>query len=419
MKRVLLIAFHFPPLAGSSGIQRALHLALQLPTHGWSASVLTAHSRAYERIDERAHAQPSAGLEVRRAFALDAGRHLTIAGKYPGWLARPDRFTSWILGAIPVGLSMIRRHRPDILFSTYPVPSAHVIAYWLSRLSGIPWIADFRDPMAHEGYPEDAATWESYVKVERLAIRQAAALVFTCPGAARLYATRYPARAAHIHVVENGYDEQSFEAAQALGPSTPLNEGAFTILHSGIVYPKWRNPANLFAALRRLRPTSATFARLKLRFRAPVHDEWLSDLAAHHDVAEHVEILPPIPYVDALAEMLRSDALLVLQGDSCSDQIPAKVYEYLRAGLPILGLASGDTANLLRRAGCPALASLESAPAVAQALDTLLASPRTPPSHAEQVAAGATRQARTGELARLLAHYSCNTPNRYGSALDH
>ena len=404
MKNLLLIAYHFPPLAGSSGVQRSLQLVRQLPQHGWQPAVLTAHPRTYTQVSDDLGRDLPAPLEVVRAFALDASRHLSILGRYPGFLARPDRYLSWLLGAVPAGLAMIRRLHPAAIWSTYPIPTAHLIGYWLSRLSGLPWIADFRDPMAHEGYPEDPATWQSYLRTEQKVFARAQRLVFTTPGAAKLYRQRYPERAADVHVIENGYDEASFARAESTASVQPLNPGAFTLLHSGIVYPSWRNPSALFQAMQQLRAAGAPgIDRLRVRFRAPVHDAWLAELARTHGVSEQVEILPALPYREALAEMLAADALLALQSQDCNDQIPAKVYEYLRAARPILGLTdpAGDTGSLLRRAGMGPVVALESSSDATQALAALLLAPAAQTANPTLVR-GASREARTQELAALL-----------------
>src|SRR5207344_2703688 len=100
MKKVLLIAYHFPPLAGSSGIQRTLRFAQQLPDFGWQPIVLTAHPRAYERVSADLAAEVPPGLTVHRAFALDAARHLALRGRYFGSMARPDRWASWKYDAV-------------------------------------------------------------------------------------------------------------------------------------------------------------------------------------------------------------------------------------------------------------------------------------------------------------------------------
>src|SRR3954466_5766007 len=91
VKRLLMVAFHFPPMAGSSGIQRTLRFARHLPSLGWEPLILTASPRAYERTsdDQIGEAQ---GMIVERALAIDSARHLSIMGRYPSLAARPDRW---------------------------------------------------------------------------------------------------------------------------------------------------------------------------------------------------------------------------------------------------------------------------------------------------------------------------------------
>ncbi|WP_343605356.1 glycosyltransferase [Roseateles sp.] len=417
MRRVLMVSFQFPPMAGSSGVQRALRFAQQLPALGWSPSVLTAHPRAHAHTGDDLLEEIPPELPMRRAFALDAARHLSIGGRYPGFLARPDRWHSWLLGAVPAGLRLIRQTRPDAIWSTYPIPTAHLVGYWLSRLSGLPWVADFRDPMAHDGYPADPVLWRSFAAVERKVFARAARCTFTTPGAARLYAQRFPAAADRLRVIENGYSEAAFQQAERAvrmeganaSPSTAAAPaaGPRVLLHSGVVYPDWRSPARLFEALAAAKVAGRVdAARLRLRLRATAHDDFVLALARRLDVADLVEVAPPLPYADALAEMLRADALLLLQSNDCNDQIPAKAYEYLRARRPVLTLAdpAGDTAQLMRRAGLPRIAALEDGPGVAAVLDRFLDDlfhGRAALPAASAIAA-ASRESRTGELARVL-----------------
>ncbi|WP_431262868.1 glycosyltransferase [Roseateles chitinivorans] len=427
MRRVLMVSFQFPPMAGTSGVQRALRFAQQLPASGWTPSVLTAHPRVHAQTGTDLVEEIPADLVVRRAFALDAARHLSIAGRYPGFLARPDRWHSWLLGAVPAGLKLIRETRPDAIWSTYPIPTAHLVGYWLSRLSGLPWVADFRDPMAHDGYPADPVLWRSFAAVERQVFARAARFTFTTPGAARLYAKRFPAAADRIRVIENGYSEDAFrqaeqtlavagcagraraaaDASDAGDTTVARSTGPRVLLHSGVIYPDWRSPVRLFEALAAAKAEGRIDAsRLRLRLRATAHDDFVRALASRLGVADLVEIAPPVPYAEALAEMLRADGLLLLQSNDCNDQIPAKAYEYLRARRPVLTLAdpAGDTAQLMRRAGLPHNAALEDGPGVAAVLDRFLddlfhgrAALPAPPA-----IAAASRESRTGELARVL-----------------
>lgn len=377
MKRVLMIAYHFPPLAGSSGIQRALRFVQHLPSMGWQPLVLSADPRAYERSSDDLLAEVPAGTVVRRAFALDTARHLQLGGRYLGWMARPDRWISWKFDAIRQGLKLIGEFKPEVIWSTYPIATAHVIASVLHRKTGIDWIADFRDPMAQDDYPADPGTRRSYLDIEADAAARARYCVFTTPGAAGMYRRRYPAAASRMVVLENGYDEESFAflppPAHRAGDMA-AGKRALIMLHSGIVYPSERDPTPLFIALGRLkREGRLNPDDLRIRFRASMHDALLHELAQAHGARDFVELCPALPYREALAEMMTVDVLLIMQASNCNAQIPAKIYEYLRAGKPILGLTDplGDTAGVMRDAGLNDVVRLDSADEIALALPAL------------------------------------------------
>ena len=409
MKRLLMVAFHFPPLAGSSGIQRTLCFARHLPRFDWEPLILTAHTRAFERVSDDQLGDLPSEVIVERAFALDSARHLAILGRYPAFAARPDRWITWWLGAVLQGLAMIRKYRPDALWSTYPIATAHKIGHTLQRLSGVPWIADFRDPMAQDGYPADPKTWQSFKEIEERALRSASFSVFVTPGAARMYQERYPdVPGSRLAVIENGYDEENFaELDRSAVVRGPLLPGTFTLLHSGVVYPSERDPTQLLQALRHMFDEGGLKpGELRVRLRAPVHETLLAKLIDYYRLADIVELAPPIPYRQALQEMMRADGLLVLQATNCNDQIPAKVYEYFRCRRPIIALTdpAGDTASLLRKAGIHNIARLDSAEEIAFELRRFLDQVRRGEAAMPEDAfvMGASRLIRTRELAGLL-----------------
>lgn len=410
VKRVLMVAFHFPPLHGSSGIQRTLKFVQYLPAAGWQPLVLSAHQRAYAATNPEQLAQIPSGVPVRRAFALDTARHLSLRGRYPRWLALPDRWAAWCLGAVPGGLALIRRHRPFVLWSTYPIASALLATLLLHKLSGLPWVIDLRDPMMDEYIPADPPTRRVIAWLEQLCLRHCSAIVCTTPGTIRTYRARYPTLPAQrFHLIENAYDEENFcAAAQAAVPAAaPRPAGPLRLLHSGTVYPIEREPDSLFAALAALQATGQVCgARLQIVLRASGHEAHLAQLIARHGIAELVQLAPPLPYEAALAEMLAADGLLVLQASMCNAQVPAKLYEYLRAGRPILALtdAGGDTAAVLRAAGISTMAPLDQPAAIMAALLDFMQrcaagqAPRPDPA----IVAGHSRQARSRQLAALL-----------------
>lgn len=409
MKKVLMIAYHFPPLAGSSGIQRTLRFVQHLPALGWQPIVLSASPRAYGSTSDDLMPDVPTGTVVRRAFALDTARHMQIGGRYLAWMARPDRWTSWQFDAVRQGLKLIEEFKPDVIWSTYPIATAHVIAAKLHRKTGIPWVADFRDPMAQDDYPSDLVTRKSYRAIEADAAAQARYCVFTTPSAARIYQQRYPAAASRMVVLENGYDEESFASAPPQSASNAVEPGKcpLILLHSGIVYASERDPTQLFEALGRLEKAGTLSpADLRIRFRASVHDELLRKLAQIHGAQDFIELCPAIPYREALAEMMSVDALLVMQASNCNAQIPAKIYEYLRAGKPILALTDpvGDTAGVLREAGLPDIVRLDSVDDMVFAIPALVCDLRAGKvvlPHAEAVQK-ASRRGRCEALVSLL-----------------
>ncbi|MFO1300366.1 MAG: glycosyltransferase [Burkholderiaceae bacterium] len=406
MRLVLLIAYHFPPLSGSSGLQRTLRFAQYLPEFGWKPIVLTVLPSAYEQVDERSLVQIPPGCEVVRTRCFDAGRHLSVRGRYAAFTALPDRWASWQLWGVRAGERLCRERGIRALWSTYPIATAHKIGAALAERTALPWIADFRDPMAQDGYPSDPRRWREFKRIEESAASTAVRLVFVSPSALAMYRERYPETPAERFVlIENGFDEPSFEGLPDAG--TPHRVGPPVLLHSGIVYPSERDPGALFEALGRLvasgriRPGDVV-----VRFRASVHEDLLRRLASERRVEAFVEILPTIPYRDALREMKEADALLVMQGANCNEQIPAKLYEYLRAGRPILGLADprGDTGRTLGNLGYPFVTSLESADAIADALPAFLQALRTGtlPVAGREVVDRYSRRALTGRFAGLL-----------------
>jgi hypothetical protein len=376
VKRVLMIAFHYPPLRGSSGIQRTLKFAKYLPEFGWDPIVLTAHQRAYPSIGNDQISEISKQISYR-AFALDTSRHLSFKGRYPGFLSLPDRWASWWLGAVPLGLFLIKKYKPDIIWSTYPIATAHLIGHSLSTLTGIPWISDFRDPMVDEVYPFDPLTRRTHLWIERKTINRSSKVVLTTPGAIKDFEKRFPQiPASQFCLIENGFDEESFSTAEAMITERRSQNKQLVLVHSGIIYPSERDPIPLFGALAELSQQNLiSSASLKIILRATAYDGYLSELIDQYGIGEIVFLAPPVSYQEALSEMLTADGLLILQASNCNNQIPAKLYECIRARRPILALTdpAGDTATVLKDLGVDTIAPLDSKASIMQKLLDFLA----------------------------------------------
>jgi glycosyltransferase involved in cell wall biosynthesis len=408
-RRVLIVVYHYPPVAGSSGVQRTLKFTRYLRDHGWEPTVLTVAPWAFERVTDGQMAEIPPGLRVERAFALDSARHLSIKGRFPTRLAMPDRWCSWWLDGVRRGMQIIREEQPAMLMSTFPIATAHQIARTLQQRSGLPWVADFRDNMTDPEYPPDPKIWRFNRQLEEQAVAQCARAVFTTRGALQMYAERYPDLPAdRWAIVENGYDEENFrDAERDRMPAARLPGAPLRLVHSGILYPAERDPRAFFAAIARLKASGVLLAdRVRIVLRATASDDVYSPQLAQAGIDDIVELAPPVGYRQALQEMLDADGLLLFQASMANHQIPAKLYEYMRAGRPILALTDpdGDTAAAMRAAGTGVICRLADADDITMQLQAYVDGLRNGSVQGTQRAQAErhSRRARTAELAALF-----------------
>jgi glycosyltransferase involved in cell wall biosynthesis len=414
MRKILIVAFHFPPQAGSSGMLRALKFCRNLPENGWEPVVLTASPRAYEKLDWTQVGEIPSGMRVFRAFALDTQRHLAIRGRYLRWTALPDRWVSWCLGAVPSGLFAIYRQRAQVILTTFPVATSLLIGLILHRLTGRPWLVDLRDSMTEEDYPRDPLTWRLYRWIERQMVRHGSRLIFTAPSTIRMYLERYPElRPEKCLLIPNGYDESDFRSLVPWELRDNHSGSPLYLLHMGVLYPEERDPDPFFQALRRLKTEGrVSAAQLRVGLRASGSEGYHADKIHQLGIEDLVELLPALPYHQALQEGAHADGLLLFQGASCDHQIPAKAYEYLRLRRPILALTTetGDTAALLKETRGATIVNMHDAGAIYRALpgflDSLQRGEHQLPDADKVVQYSRSNQAQA--LARCLSQLICS-----------
>jgi len=347
-KSVLYIAFHYPPILGSSGVLRSLAFTRHLADNNWHTVVVTASLVSYQSWSPQQLTMLPRNVEVIRAFARNCSKSFSIKGKYFSFMAQPDNWQSWIVGGAISGLRAIRKRKPSVIVSTYPIASAHIIAYLLHRVSGIPWVADFRDPMAQQDYPANSTTRKIFNWIERKAVAHCHRIIVTTKGTQQLYRERFAlANPKLFALIPNGYDALAFEGV------TPMAQSGdkVVLLHSGVIYPSERDPTSFFKALAQLKHSGVICSTtLEVRLRATGHDQLYLPMLKELNIDDIVHLQPIVPYQQALQEMLSVDGLLLMQAANCNLQVPAKLYEYIRANKPILGLmpATGDTGILLK-----------------------------------------------------------------------
>ncbi len=377
VRKILYVAFHFPPQSGSSGLLRTLKFCRYLPERGWLPVVLTLNNRAYERLDHTQMKEIPPEVPVIRAFGLDTQRHLSIRGRYFRWMALPDRWVSWCLGAVPAGLRLIRKHSIDIILTTFPIVTAVLIGLILHRLTGKPWVVDFRDPITEDEYPADPFVRKIHRWIERQALERGSLFLFTSPSTLQMYCDRYlwlPREKCRL--IPNGYDEEDFQSLDYCAPAAVIDgDRTIHLLHAGLLYPEYRDPSPLLRAMAQLKNEGRLSASdLRVALRAPGYETYYSEVIQQLGVQDLVQLLPAVSYREALQEGAAADGLLLFQGAPCNHQIPAKAYEYMRLCKPILALTppGSDTAVLLRGVGGTTTVDLADENGIYQALPRFL-----------------------------------------------
>ena len=198
--------------------------------------------------------------------------------------------------------------------STYPIASAHVIAYLLHKVTGIPWVADFRDPMAQDDYPTEERKKKIYEWIENKAVKHCENIILTAPGAVEFYQNKFPQVDKNFwQLVPNGFDEHIFSGIEASSVEINAEKNKkITLLHSGVIYPSERDPSDLFQAISELKQEQKIDRdNFKLILRATGHDDQYKIKLTALNIADVVNLEPPIPYKEALQEMLSVDGLLL------------------------------------------------------------------------------------------------------------
>jgi glycosyltransferase involved in cell wall biosynthesis len=395
---VLFVAFFFPPLGGG-GVQRSLKFVRYLPAHGWQPRVLAAEADYWMR-DEALLAEVPPGTPVRRvafggrrliAMGGRGGTRSQAATRFLRSLSRlvlvPDAYVGWSRRAARVAQEEIAGHPCALLFTTSSPDSAHLVGRTVKRATGIPWVADFRDPWTGRlSYaPPTPLHHRLHLALERSCLREADAVVVTTPETRDDFLARHgdldPAK---FCVIPNGFDEDDFTAASAVraaGAGGWIPSNGFPVLHAGQRLFVERglgrgsaaaggNTAEGVASRAQGDAPQATTYLL-----GPCYDSHREEVRAA-GLADIVHFLPGRTHRDAVAAMLSARVLLLLEQDSDRGRLvlPGKAFEYLRAGSPILAVVprGGAAARLVRETGAGIAVDPSSPTEIAEALARLL-----------------------------------------------
>jgi glycosyltransferase involved in cell wall biosynthesis len=363
MKRVLLIAYAYPPCS-EIGAVRPAGLAKYLPRFGWEPTVLTVRlpgvrptwAPIVETGDEDVLQTWKArfGLEGRRSlheqFGLPVAQkrdsrlmHTRILSALRYLVTFPDSTKGWIPFAMEALEEIRKTTSLDAILTTSPPISAHLIGRKAKQMFGCPWIADLRDLWSQNLAQGNDLARLLERPVERRTLRDADALVSVSePWADRLREC-YPDKP--VFSITNGFDADEFRFEAE--PLTP----AFTISYTGRLYQGKRDPTPLFEAIQELiRDGEMGRESIRVRFYGSI-EPWLPVLVRSFGLEDVVEIAGTVSRDEALRRQRESQVLLTLCWSDLREtgQHTGKVFEYLGAKRPILavGGSRGVVSDLL------------------------------------------------------------------------
>ena len=362
MKRVLVIAYYWPP-SGGSGVQRWVKFVKYLPAEGWEPVVFAPLNADYPSLDPSFQAEVPADVEVLRGRIWEpyaAYRKLTGAKntqvteissgkktwkqKLSLWIRAnlfvPDPRVGWVKPSVKMLKKYLKKHPVDAIVTTGPPHSVHLIGQKLHKATGIPWMPDFRDPWSRMYYlrylPMTDATWRKLRKQEQSVLDQCNTVLSCTP----LVQEEFQAQThTPVACVTNGFDEEDFT-----GPA-PEADGLFNITHTGL-FATDGNPFTLWKVLAQMAADDPWFKQsLRLRLVGKVDREVLDAIEAE-GLAANVVALGPQNHAQAVQEQ-RSATLLVLPLRNDPEYrpiLPGKLFEYLAARRPVLGIGQKDGA---------------------------------------------------------------------------
>lgn len=390
MKRVLVITYYWPP-TGGSGVQRWVKFAKYLPSEGWQPVIYTPSNPERQSVDETllADIPPEAEIITRKITepyglyrrlmgkgsttdmkTLTSGGGKSIKGRLSLWLRSnlfiPDPRVWWVNPSVGFLKKYLKEHPVDVIITTGPPQSMHLIGLRLHKETGLPWISDFRDPWTRMYWFKkmglSARSERLHYQMEKEVLDSSSAVLTVTTMVRDLYKGLTSTR---VEMITNGYDEEDFE-----GPVE--GDGHFNITHTGI-FPGDGNPEVLWDVLQRKAASDPEFAEaLRIRLVGKTDAGIYSSLGSH-GLSSKIIDLGYQPHNVAVREQRAASVLILPLRDDPDYRmiLPGKLFEYVASCRPVLGIGQEDgaMAELVKETGAGTVCNWDNREAVSAFID--------------------------------------------------
>ena len=368
MKRVLIITYYWPP-TGGSGVQRWVKFAKYLPSEGWQPVIYTPENPEQLAIDHTLGSEIPEDAEIIKTriiepyelykkFLKSSGHSKEAVEVNPvnaqnksflqkaamwvrGNLFRPDPRCLWIKPSVRFLKKYLEEHPVDLIVSTGPPQSMHMIGWKLSRATGLPWIADFRDPWTKIFYFKHlsmtSATERWHRKMEQKVLDDATAVVAVSPLVQKEFQemTKTP-----VHLITNGFDECDF-----IQENTRESDEDFTVTHTGL-FAADGNPTVLWEVLSELCSKDESFRKaLNIKLIGKTDDQIIAAIKGS-GLEDNLVNMGYQPHNIAVEEQRKASVLILplRKEPEYKAVLPGKLFEYIASQRPILGIGQPDGA---------------------------------------------------------------------------
>ncbi|WP_226388938.1 glycosyltransferase family 4 protein [Penaeicola halotolerans] len=369
-RKVLIITYYWPP-SGGSGVQRWLKMSKYLPEFGWEPVIFTPENPDFDLKDESLLKEVNPHMEVikypiwepyqlfRKLKGDKKADQKVLENKQLGlldqlalWLRGnlliPDPRRFWVKPASQFLQDILVSNEIDIIITTGPPHSMHLIGASLHQKSGIPWIADFRDPWTDWDFLDTLklSRWAraKHDKLEQKVLQSASHILTISPTFAEQL--RVKGGKAAISVLTNGYDTADVPVLPEIDPAT----SQLNIVYAGVI-DAIRDPRPLFKACKSL--PEELQSKWQIDFVGKVSEKIKEEVGNDPQLKDHVFFRGYVSHQEVFDYYEKADLLLLVLTNTknAKGNIPGKIFEYAASGRFILALGDpeGDAAQIIHQ----------------------------------------------------------------------